>query len=155
MVCCWGQHVVGTDAIACEVVFVECNEQLDQAVGTVALEFQVVVRREDTPHPPCPLVHGGCPGAGPDPPPLSGAEMFDRSRPLYKPIWRNWLAPENFGALLNGAGRTGILKMLSFFSAFSLGPKEGRICAAPSDFVATSIFPHHGDKWGQMSFGAH
>ena len=47
-----------------------------------------------------------------------------------------------------------ILKVLSFFSAFSLGPKEGRICAAISDFVATSIFPCHWDKWGQMSFVA-
>ena len=39
-----------------------------------------------------------------------------------------------------------ILKMLSFFSAFSLGPQEGRICVATSDFVATSIFPRHGVK---------
>ena len=46
-------------------------------------------------------------------------------------------------------------KMLRFFSAFSLGPKEGRICAATSDFVATLIFHCHGDKWGQMSFVAH
>ena len=43
-----------------------------------------------------------------------------------------------------------ILKMPSFFSAFSLGPKEGRICAATCDFVAMSIFSRHGDKWGQM-----
>ena len=48
-----------------------------------------------------------------------------------------------------------ILKMLSFFLAFSPGPKEGRICATTSDFVATSIFPRHGDKWGQMSIVAH
>ena len=47
------------------------------------------------------------------------------------------------------------IKMLRFFSAFSLGPKEVRICAATSDLVATSIFPRHGDKWGQMSFVAH
>ena len=40
-----------------------------------------------------------------------------------------------------------ILKMLSFFSAFSLRPQEGRICAATSDFVATSIFP---PPWGHM-----
>ena len=48
-----------------------------------------------------------------------------------------------------------ILKMLSFFTVFSLGLKEGRICAAISDFVATSIIPRHGDKWGQMLFVAH
>ena len=39
--------------------------------------------------------------------------------------------------------------MLSFFLAFSLGPKEGRICAATSDFLATLIFLRHGGKWGQ------
>ena len=39
-----------------------------------------------------------------------------------------------------------LYSVLSFFSAFSLGPKEGRIRAATSDFVATSIFPRHGDK---------
>ena len=43
-----------------------------------------------------------------------------------------------------------VLKMLSFFWALSLGPKEGRICAATSDFVATSIVPPatgtNGDK---------
>ena len=39
-----------------------------------------------------------------------------------------------------------ILKMLTFFSAFSLGPKEGRICAATSDFVATSTKGTNGNK---------
>ena len=60
--------------------------------------------------------HGGRPGAGPDPnppptpPPLPGAKMFERSRPSYKPKWRNRLAPqapENFGAPFGGAGITG------------------------------------------------
>ena len=36
--------------------------------------------------------------------------------------------------------------MLSFFCAFSLGPKKARFYAATSDFVAISLFPHHGDK---------
>ena len=54
-------------------------------------------------------VHRGGGGADPPPPPLSGAKMFERSRQSYKPIWRNWLAPqapENFGAPFKGAGRT-------------------------------------------------
>ena len=38
------------------------------------------------------------------------------------------------------------------FSPFSLGPQEGIV--QHSEFVAISIFPHHGDKWGQMSFVA-
>ena len=83
------------------------------------------------------------------PPPLWGAKMFERSRPLYKPKWRNWLAPqapENFGALFNRSPHVFTLKMLSFFWAFSLGPQEGRICVATSDFVAISIFPRHGDQ---------
>ena len=100
------------------------------------------------------LNHAGCPGAGPDtPPPLSGAKMFARSRPLYKPIWRGWLAPQApkfLVPVLKGLGEPVthviILKMLSFFSAFSLGSKQGRICAATADFVPTSIFP---PPWGQ------
>ena len=86
--------------------------------------------------------------------------MFERSRPSYKPKWRNWLtrqAPENFGAPFKGAGRTGdpmcfYSTCSVFFSAFSLRPEEGRISAATSDFVATIIFPRHGP---QMSFVAH
>ena len=74
--------------------------------------------------------------------------MFERSRPSYKPNWRNWLAPqapENFGAPFKGAGRTGhpicLYSKCSVFSGHfpSLGPQEGSICAATSDFVATLI----------------
>ena len=107
---------------------------------------------------------GGRPGAGPDPDPpprLPGAKMFERSRPSYKPNWRNWLAPrapENFGAPFKGAGRTGhpcvYTQNAEFFLGIFPGPQEGRICAATSDFVATLIFPCHGVKWGQMSFVA-
>ena len=43
-------------------------------------------------------------------------------------------APENFGAPFKGAGElvthVFVLKMLSFFWAFSLGPQEGRICGS-------------------------
>ena len=50
------------------------------------------------------------------------------------------------------------LKMLSFLSAFSLAPKEGRIGAAASEFVATAIFPPvmgtNGDRWGPMGTNA-
>ena len=88
----------------------------------------------------------------PPPPPVWGAKMFERSRPSSKPKWRNWLAPqapEHFGAPFKGAGRTGhpILKMLSFFWAFSLGPQEGRFLCSRFQIWAISIFPRHGDKW--------
>ena len=39
-----------------------------------------------------------------------------------------------------------VLRMLSFFWEFSLGPQEGRTCAATSDFVATGITGTNGDK---------
>ena len=39
-----------------------------------------------------------------------------------------------------------VLKRLNFFLGIFPGPQEGKICAATSDFVAISIFPHYGDK---------
>ena len=47
------------------------------------------------------------------------------------------------------------LTTLSFFSAFSLGPKGGKICAATSCFVDALIFHRYGDKCGQMSLVDH
>ena len=62
-------------------------------------------------------IHRGCLDAVPDPnptpyhpPPPPRANMFKRSRPQYRPIWRSWRAlqaPENVGAPFEGVGKTG------------------------------------------------
>ena len=59
---------------------------------------------------------------------------------------KSFLVGHCFGVLHTFVHPMFLLKMLSFFLAFSLDPQEGRFCAATFDFVATSIFPRHGDK---------
>ena len=116
------------------------------------------------------LNHGGRIGAGPDPPtpptpptPPPGGQNVGEVPTIIQAKMEELADAAGAGKFLvpclKGLGKpvthVRVPTMLSFFSAFSLGPKEGRICAATSVFVATSIFPRHGDKWGQMTFVAH
>ena len=77
----------------------------------------------------------------------------------YGEICRRRRRHKSLPARLKGLGEPVTLYVYAqnaqFFLGIFPGPQEGRVCAATLEFVATWIFPRHGDKWGQMLFVAH